>query len=218
MYLRCNSIFNKVLQKVFVMMSQNIFYHSQNVDGWIWKVLEPMGSPVDWKEKNRLYQYFSMSFPQFVKHTRYNTCDNWCAWEFFYHGWGSKYLRQWHSTPPWYIFLTEIALTIFSVGNINWICSFFSLFFCTSIGFHNKDMDRYTICINRDNKSYSPMKVVKISKHTRWLFWNSFTNGKARTGRYWVSPKIGDQWARADKILNIKSHNQTECNILHSKW
>lgn len=48
---------------------------------------------------------------------------------------------------------------------------------------------------------YSPIKVVKISKQTRWLFWKSLTNGNARTGRYCVSPKIGDQCASADSIL-----------------
>ena len=43
--------------------------------------------------------------------------------------------------------------------------------------------------------------VATISKQTSWLFWNNLTKGKANIGKKSVSPKMGDQWANADKHL-----------------
>lgn len=40
---------------------------------------------------------------------------------------------------------------------------------------------------------YLLMRVATTSKQMSWLFWNSFTNGKAKSGRYGVSLKMADQ-------------------------
>ena len=65
-------------------------------------------------------------------------------------------------------------------------------------------------------KQLLPIRVAMISKQTRWLFWNSFTNGNASTGRYWVSPNIGDQLARADRILKNSFHVHFVSQVIHN--
>lgn len=42
---------------------------------------------------------------------------------------------------------------------------------------------------------------MRISNASNWLFWKSFTNGNASIGRKSVSPKMGDQWERAERTL-----------------
>ena len=37
------------------------------------------------------------------------------------------------------------------------------------------------------------ISVATTSKQMSWLFWNNFTNGNARSGRYGVSLKMVDQ-------------------------
>lgn len=36
-------------------------------------------------------------------------------------------------------------------------------------------------------------RVATTSKQMSWLFWNNFTNGNAKSGRYGVSLKMADQ-------------------------
>lgn len=40
---------------------------------------------------------------------------------------------------------------------------------------------------------YLLMRVATTSKQMSWLFWNNFTNGNAKSGRYGVSLKMADQ-------------------------
>lgn len=48
------------------------------------------------------------------------------------------------------------------------------------------------------------IRVATTSKQMSWLFWNNFTNGNAKSGRYGVSLKMVDQCANADRVLRRK--------------
>lgn len=56
---------------------------------------------------------------------------------------------------------------------------------------------------------YLLMRVATTSKQMSWLFWNNFTNGNAKSGRYGVSLKMADQWANADRVLYINKEIKT---------
>lgn len=62
-------------QQLFIMMSQYVLYHTQNVERGVGEVLEPMLAPVHWKQqkkkKKKDYSSIKDEFLQLSYHTVY---------------------------------------------------------------------------------------------------------------------------------------------------